>query len=123
MTVPSFGDNVRIRDIQLTQDLGLAGLRGVVYGSTTPSVTGVTVIGGPDKDYAVNVHFAERNEDLWFAPDLVEVLDHGAGTEITIDGVDKKWVRRADGEWDEHLTIAPAKRRWWKFWNKRPPLN
>src|SRR5580704_7656899 len=44
-------------------------------------------VGGPEKenDFAVNVHFPDRDESLWFAPDLVEVIDHGAGTEITLD--------------------------------------
>ena len=110
MTTVSFGDTVQIRDIQLTRELGLAGLRGIIYGMTVPSSSGVTVIGSTEKDYALNVHFETRNEALWFAPDLIELIDHGAGTEIRLEGVDKKWVRRADGRWDEYSTKPPADR-------------
>jgi hypothetical protein len=74
---------------------------GQVYGQTTPSVTGVEVIGEMNQDYAVNVHFEELNAEFWFAPELVEFMDHGTGTTITLDGIKKKWVRNKDGGWDE----------------------
>jgi hypothetical protein len=96
-----FADRVRIKASDETSRLGLAGLEGVVHGWTTPSVTGVEVVGDRGEDYAVNVHFEERGEGLWFAEDLVELVDHGAGTVVTLDGVDKEWVRLADGEWQE----------------------
>ena len=38
---PGFGDNVRIRVTPETEAAGVAGLRGQVYGETTPSVTEV----------------------------------------------------------------------------------
>jgi hypothetical protein len=119
MTAASFGDNVRIRNRPVTEDAGVVGLCGVVYGMTTPSHTGVAIIGSLKEDYAINVYFAARGESLWFAPDLIEVINHGAGTEITLDGVDKKWIRRADGGWDEHST-QPTRRPWWKFWGNQP---
>ena len=97
----SFGDNVRVRETPVTQAAGVAGLTGPVYGETTPSVTGVEVIGESDGDYAINVHFEERGEALWLAPDLLELVDHGVGAEITIDGVGKKWTRTESGEWEE----------------------
>jgi len=93
------GDNVRIRATKVTQEVGFAGLCGDVYGTTTPSVTDVRVIGVPDNDHAINVHFSERNESHWFAPNLIEFINYGAGQEITIGK--KKLVRRADGGWDE----------------------
>jgi len=96
---------------------GLAGLYGVVHGETTPSLTGVLVIGKVDDDFAINVHFVERGEGFWFASDLVAVVDHAAGTEITLDGVNKKWVRQSDGSWEEvQLTATLTKKKWWKFW-------
>jgi len=93
----SFCDNVRVRTTPETAAAGLAGLNGQVYGETTPSVTGVEVIGEVDRDYAVNVFFTARNEGFWFAPQLLEFVDHGPGTVIEIAG--KKAVRSATGEW------------------------
>jgi len=95
----SFGDNVRIRSTPLTEKLGLAGQMGSIYGETTPSVTGVEVIGEVTNDYAVNVMIEAKGEQLWFAPDLVELIDHGAGTEVRIGN--KHLVRDASGEWSE----------------------
>src|SRR5882672_11512948 len=57
---PSFGDNVRIRSSVETISNGVAGLVGQVYGQTTPSVTGVEVIGKLESDYAINVFFEDR---------------------------------------------------------------
>ena len=94
----SFGDNVRIRTTPLTENLGLAGQTGSIYGETTPSVTGVDVIEVTD-DYAVNVMIEAKGEQLWFAPDLVEFIDHGAGMQIRIGN--KHLVRDASGEWIE----------------------
>jgi hypothetical protein len=112
---PSFGDNVRIRVTKETQDAEVAGLEGKVFGETTPSVTGVQVIGSAADDFAFNVHIEGRSEALWFAPELVEILDHAAGTEIRLDGVDKKWIRTEDGGWREE-SLAKEKKPWWKFW-------
>lgn len=112
---PSFGDNVRIRVTKETQDAGVAGLDGQVYGETIPSVTGVQVIGSASDDYALNVHFEGRSEALWFARELVELLDHAPGTEIRLDGVDKKWTRTVDGGWHEE-SLTQERKPWWKFW-------
>jgi len=100
MTI-SFGDNVRIVKTPETIETGLAGLIGNVSGETTPSITNVEVIGELKEDYAFNVFFDERQEGFWFAPDLLEFIDHAPGTEITLEGVDKKWIRTNDGEWKE----------------------
>ena len=109
----SFGDTVRIRGTPDTEELDLAGLEGHVYGFTTPSVTGVEVIGSPAEDYAVNVFFDDLEESFWFAEDLVEFIDYDPGAEIRIEGVSKSWVREADGSWSER--DDPSKR-WWEFW-------
>ena len=97
----SFGDNVRIIETSLTMKSGLAGLIGNVYGETTPSVTNVEVIGELRDDLAFNVYFEDKKDNYWFAPDLLEFVDHAPGTIITLDGVDKKWVRTDNGEWNE----------------------
>ena len=92
-----------------TEALGVAGAVGQVYGFTTPSVTGVTVVGQVSNDHAINVHFEGRSETIWFARALLTFVDHGPGTEITIGG--SSFVRMRDGEW-----TVPRKRRWWRFW-------
>ena len=112
---PSFGDNVRILSSAETESKGLAGLTGGVYGQTTPSVSAVEVIGEVSSDYAINVFFEGRDESFWFAPSLVEFVDHAPGTEMTLDGVPKKWVRTASGEWREESTERKTKP-WWRFW-------
>jgi hypothetical protein len=108
----TFGDNVRLRSTPETEALGVAGQVGQVYGETTPSVTGVTVVGQLVGDYALNVHFEGRTDTLWFAPELLEFVDHAAGAEIRLDGVPKKWTRSASGEWVESSDKKP----WWRFW-------
>jgi hypothetical protein len=114
----SFGDNVRIQSTPLTQALGLAGALGNVHGETTPSVTGVEVIGEIKEDFAVQVFFDDREEGSWFAPDLLELVDHAPGMEIRLEGVPKKWTRSETGGWVESETeVADQKNKpWWKFW-------
>jgi len=108
----TFGDNVRVRATPDTVARGAANLVGQVCGETTPSVTRVSVIGHLTRDYAVNVHFEGRNETFWFAAELLEFVDHAAGTEIRVGGVPKKWTRSESGEWIETRDKKP----WWKFW-------
>ena len=93
-----FADNVRVLPAAATEAAGIAGRVGQVFGETTPSVTGPDVIGEHRRDYAVSVHFAEIGRTVWIAEELLEFLDHGAGTRMTIG--DKTLVRRADGEWE-----------------------
>ena len=95
----SFGDNVRVATTPLTTALGLAGLNGAVYGETTPSVTGVEVVGEATDDYAINVQLDGRDESLWFAPELLEFVDHAPGTEIVIGN--RRLIRSESGEWIE----------------------
>jgi len=97
----SFGDHVRVRASDLTTKMGLAGLVGQVYGQTTPSQIDVEVIGALKTDYAVNVYLETQETALWFSEDLLEFVDHGQGTEVTLDGVPRKWTRTASGEWVE----------------------
>jgi hypothetical protein len=103
--VPQFGDHVRIRATPLTARLGLAGLIGTVYGETTPSITGVEVIGDVIDDYAVNVMIERRKEALWFGPQLVEFVDHAAGSEVRIGS--KCFVREQNGEWIQTQSDRP----------------
>jgi hypothetical protein len=108
----SFGDNVRVRATPETAARGLADATGQVQGVTTPSVTNVDVVGGSAEDCAFAVELQGRGA-IWFSPNVLEVVDHAPGTEITIKGVAKKWTRAVDGSWIETNTAAKP---WWKFW-------
>jgi hypothetical protein len=96
-----FADRVRIKASEETQRLGLAGRQGQAYGYTTPSITGVPVIGVVTDDYAINVHFDDLDQNYWFSANLVELIDHGEGTVIRLDGMDTECVRLPNGEWLE----------------------
>ena len=95
----SFGDKVRIRSATATDAVGAVGRTGVVYGFTTPSVTGVEVIGDTPDDYAVAVMIEGRAESLWFAEALLELVDHQPGTTIEIAG--RRLIRDERGEWHD----------------------
>src|SRR5512144_574905 len=90
-----FGDHVRVRRAAATEAAGIAGRIGTVYGVTTVSVTRVDVIGTPSADTALNVGFDESNESVWLAADLIEFVDHGGGTTISVRGSSKIWTRDA----------------------------
>src|ERR671914_1579754 len=120
-TRPSFGDRVRIRHTPATEGAQLAGLEGVIYGETVPSTSGVAVISPVPDDFALNVHVESHNASYWLAPEQIELLEHNAGLEMRLDGVPKRWVRRADGGWDELLdeTSATSRPRGWRSWMRR----
>ncbi|MGC1272650.1 MAG: hypothetical protein WBC44_03000 [Planctomycetaceae bacterium] len=98
----SFGDTVRVCSTPVTADLGLAGMIGQVYGETTPSITGVDVIGESEADFAIAVMFDERGDTFWFSPDSIEFIDHSPGTRIEIAG--HRRVRDARGVWHDQST-------------------
>ena len=89
---------VRIRQSPETEQLGLAGKIGEVYGFTTPSHSGVTVVGELQADFAVSVFFEETRQQHWFAEDLLEMLDHDPGLVANIGG--KKMFYRY-GRWQQ----------------------
>jgi hypothetical protein len=94
-----FGDRVRIREAPETLAARVAGLEGDIHGFTSPSATGVDVIGGAPDDHALNVNLDAMDEAFWFRPDLVILVHHNAGLEICVGGVTT--VRQADGSWVE----------------------
>lgn len=95
----SFGDRVRIRLTETTETLGIAGQMGIVNGRTIPSVTGVEVIGNSSKDFAIAVTLEAQTKQLWFAEEVLEFVDHGAGTTIETHG--RKLIRDEHGHWRE----------------------
>ena len=113
----SFGDNVRVVTTPVTRGLSLAGRVGQVYGETTPSVTGVEVVGEVTEDYAIAVQFEGKSDSIWFAPQLLEFVDHAPGTEIIIGS--KRMVRDSSGAWIEDAPKEPktSAKPWWRFWS------
>lgn len=103
MSTIGFGDTVRVRTTVEMEQLGWAGRAGVVYGWTTPSVTGVQVIGSIANDRAIAVELEGQNDLLWFDPNLVELVDHTPGTTITMGS--RSFTRDANGEWIEDAHI------------------
>jgi hypothetical protein len=95
-------DRVRVRTTSATEEAGLAGRTGQVYGETRPSSSSVArdeIIGELTEDYAVNVHFDDLKKSVWLTRDLLEFVDHAPGTQIAAGGITK--VRIATGEWIE----------------------
>lgn len=71
------GDLVRIRTSPDTVAAGYADRTGTCYGFTTPSQTGIEVIGQDTEDYALVVGFDDGTH-AWFSRTLVEFLDVSA---------------------------------------------
>ncbi len=94
-----FGDRVRIRSTEATENLGIAGQMGIINGRTTPSVTNVDVVGKATKDLAIAVTLVAQTKQLWFAEEVLEFVDHGAGTIVEAQG--RKLIRDEHGSWRE----------------------
>jgi len=95
----AFCDRVRVRRTDETESRRVVGLTGIVHGRTTPSVTGVSVIGKSSEDIAIGVLLDGQATALWFAEDLLEIVDHAPGTTAEIAG--RKFIRDERGEWRE----------------------
>jgi len=108
MDTIAFGDTVRISTTETTAQLGIAGLLGLVYGSTTPSITGVQVIGHIANDRAFSVEVEGRNDPLWIDPHLLEFVDHTPGTTVVIGK--KRYTRGEDGDWNNETKADDGKR-------------
>ena len=114
-TLPAgFGDKVKVIRTPETESTGFADQIGIVQGITKISVSGVTVIGSPTKDTALNIFFEELNESAWFTPELIAFVDHDSGTSMTLKGVPKIWTRDSSGEWIETKRKLPVKE--WFAW-------
>jgi len=61
--------------------------------------TKVEVIGDASEDYAIAVMLEGHSEDLWFAENLPEFVDHQPGTTMSIAG--RTLIRDEHGEWKE----------------------
>ena len=65
------GAFARVKRTPETERLRLAGLRGTIFGQSL-AVSKDEVIGSPTSKLAINVYFEHRDEQFWFAEDLVE---------------------------------------------------
>ena len=98
MAPMDFGDVVRIRSTPETAASGHADRLGTCYGFTTPSVTGVDVIGPANEDYAIAVGF-DDGSSVWFDPSLIAFVDVDPGQVARVGG--HTYVRAPNGEWIE----------------------
>ena len=107
------GDNVRVLRSDITEALGLAGRVGVCHGFTTPSATGVEVVGGATEDIAFALHFEDDGMDeVWFSPALLEFADHAPGLRATVG--DQEFVKAEDGSWVPVEGSPTRTRRWFR---------
>jgi hypothetical protein len=111
----SFADRVRIRPVPDTESRKVAGRIGEIHGFTMPSESGVEVIGASSHDVALGVYFDELKEALWFAPELLDFVDHGAGTTIRVQGTDVEWVKTDRGDWIQQRRRIPARQRFLRW--------
>ena len=94
----SFGDTVKVLSTKQTEEAGLAGKTGEILGETSPSSTGVTYFGDAKEDYVVNVEFLDINEEYWFTPELLEL----------VNGSDKQETSSQSN--------YVNKKKWWQIW-------
>jgi hypothetical protein len=104
---PGFGDTVRIAGAPETTSRGFAGRTGSVFGESVPSSSGVgPVIGDRGDDFALSVLFADTDEQEWFAPHLIEFVDHGGEQVMSLEG-GPTFVRDAAGDWHQEGPSTP----------------
>jgi hypothetical protein len=107
-----FGDTVRVVENADTTQAGIAGLKGEVFGFTTPSATGVTPIGSLADDFAINIYIESLSRDFWLDPSAVELVSRPDVMEFGVAGKTIRATRTPDGYSEEIM----EKRPWWKFW-------
>jgi hypothetical protein len=94
MTI-AFGDTVKVLSTEQTEEANLVGKIGEVLGETSPSSTGVKYFGDAKDDYVINVEFQDINEEYWFTPDLLELVEQDSKSKTTSDNLEqvknKKW--------------------------------
>jgi hypothetical protein len=95
----SFGDTVKVLNSNQTDEAGLSSKTGEVLGETSPSSTGVTYFGDAKDDYVINVEFTDINEEYWFTPDLLELVEQ-----------DEK------NKSEKNETQTTKSKKWWQVW-------
>jgi hypothetical protein len=108
----AFGDIVRVSENVHTVQAGIAGLEGVVHGFTTPSATGIRVVGQLEEDFAINVYIEALSQGFWLDPAYVELVSRPDVLKFGVAGKTIRVTRTADGYVEEIVRERP----WWKFW-------
>lgn len=114
-STPGFGDTVRIRHTTETAQAGIAGREGTVYGFTTPSVTGVEVVGELMDDFALNVHVEALDAAFWLDPSNIELVSR-PDTQVLTVGNKRIVVTRTEDGYQEDIEDLIPPRPWWRFW-------
>ncbi len=116
----TFGNKVKIKSSQETEEINVAGKIGEIRGHTVPSMSDVIVIGSTKDDFALNVYFNDNDTDYWFDAELIEMIDNGVGCEISLG--DKKFIKNEFGEWlpvnTQNEQVTKPIKKWWEFWKK-----
>lgn len=103
------GHRVRVIKVPQTESSGIAGRIGSLAGFTTPSQTGVEIIGEADHDTAFNVRFQNPDGNAWLPPEYLEFINRTSALEIDIYG--KRWSWRADGALNQRPeSVLPSQR-------------
>lgn len=76
----AFITHVRVRSAPETDAIGAAGRTGIIVGESTPSSSGISVVGPAPDDFALAVMFDDDRDALWFRPELLEIIDQEAIT-------------------------------------------
>ena len=105
----TMGDRVRVLVTPETEAAGVASLEGFVDGQTIPGTSEEgPIVGSLLEDYAVSVFFPERDEQVWFAEQLLVYAGDAPGGEVWLDGRVRGWRRRDDGSWEAIAVVAPS---------------
>jgi RNase P/RNase MRP subunit p29 len=105
------GHRVRVIKVPQTESSGIAGRIGNLAGFTTPSRTGIEILGVAEHDIAFNVTFQNPDDSAWLAPEYLEFIGRTSALEIDIYG--KRWSWRAEGTLNQRpqeQEIVPSQR-------------
>ena len=82
-----------------TEQEGIAGQTGIVHGFTTPSQTGVEVVGDCTDDYAIAVTIEGSSSAIWLPENFLEPVDRQLGTTVQIGS--RRLIRDEQGQWHD----------------------
>jgi hypothetical protein len=95
----TFGDKVRVRATRRTEQEGIAGKTGIVHSFTTPSQTGVEVVGDCTDDYAIAVTIEGSVSAVWLPENVLELVDRQPGTTVQVGSC--RLIRDEQGQWHD----------------------
>ncbi len=84
----------RVRSSPETEARGLAGRIGFFVGETRPSSSGMPVVGVATDDYALALYFEELEDEFWFPPDLIDLVNADGSPFVRQNADDSSSPRR-----------------------------